>query len=150
MDIFNKLPSDLQEAVLNKIFQPYIKYAHNNLLSEFKQLSNNWKSTCDGIYYTPNLTFYNFLYKEKIGLCGDKCDYCSTSGQWRGFYEFFAEFPYYEKKLLDNNVYKNEKNYRKQYYYDNRYIRSSYTYNYLCYGCYFGYSKKPCKLFIQI
>ena len=33
MDIFNKLPSDLQEAVLNKIFQPYIKYAHNNLLS---------------------------------------------------------------------------------------------------------------------
>ena len=103
------------------------------------------------VYITPNLTFYNFLYKEKL-------DYVETNviivpHQVNGedsMNSLLQDFLIMRKKLLDNNVYKNEKNYRKQYYYDNRYIRSSYTYNYLCYGCYFGYSKKPCKLFIPI
>ena len=150
MNIFNKLGYDLQEVILKKIYQSDTKYAHNKLLLEFKEFTDNWKTTRDNMYYNYDLTFYRFLFKEQIGLCGDKCNYCSTSGTWRAFYEFFSEFPYYEKKLIDNNTYKNKKTYKKQYYYMNTNIRSSYSYNYLCYACYFGYSKKPCKLFIPI
>ena len=68
---------------------------------------------------------------------------------------FYRSQLVYISKILNikppiGGVYKNIKDYKRHFYYDIRKHRATFHYNYLCYGCYFGYSKIPCKFFIDL
>ena len=145
MNNFNKLSFNLQELTLKKIFKSNNKSLLLDELNEMILEYNKSKSTND-------ISFYKYLFYEQIGLCGDKCDYCKSHANDRGFFQFFDDYPFYEKKCILDNTYKYKKKFNNYWmnYINSSSIRCSFDYNYLCYGCYFGYSRKSCKFFIYL
>tara|TARA_B000000565_G_C23756497_1_gene366678 strand:+ start:701 stop:1138 length:438 start_codon:yes stop_codon:yes gene_type:complete len=145
MNNFNELSFNLQEIILKKIFKTNNK---SLLLNELNSIISEYNKSKTAI----NVTFYKYLFYEQISLLGDKCDYCKSHANDRGFFQFFDDYPFYEKTLIKNNTYKFKKKFKNYWmnYINSSSYRCSFDYNYLCYGCYFGYSKKSCKFFIYL
>tara|TARA_B100001121_G_C18313213_1_gene445211 strand:+ start:28 stop:465 length:438 start_codon:yes stop_codon:yes gene_type:complete len=145
MELFNTLSYNLQDITLQKIFKSNNKSLLldelNGLISEYNKLNQY-----------SDITFYKYLFYEQIGLCGDKCDYCKSYANDRGFFQFFDDYPFYEKAQIKDKTYKYKKKFKSYWmnHISSSSIRCSFSYNYLCYGCYFGYSKKPSKFFIYL
>ena len=146
MEHFNTLSYNLQEHILKKIFNQENK---SLLLNEFNDIIKEYNKLTK---QKQNTSFYKYMFLEQVGLCGDRCEYCKSYANDRGFFQYFDDYPFYEKPLIQDKTYKYKKTFKS--YWMNYIMKSSercsYNYNYLCYGCYFGYSKKPCKLFIYL
>lgn len=149
MNCLYLLSTNLSDIVFTKLFKN-VKTNNNHVIHELQTHFDDWNKNKNKIEEYKDINFYKFYYFEQIYLCGDKCNYCHNYGQYRGFFQFFHEYPIYETHLAKKNIYKNIKDYKRHFYYDIRKHRATVHYNYLCYGCYFGYSKTPCKFFIDI
>ena len=145
MNHFNSLSYNLQEIVLKKLFPQNNKYL---LITELNNTINDYKISTKG----TNSSFYRYMFYEQVGLCGDKCNYCKTYGNSKGFFQYFDDYPMYEKELIENNTYKYKSKFKSYWlhYMDSSSVRCAYNFNYVCYGCYHGYSKKPCKFFVYL
>ena len=91
MNCFNKLSYNLQELTLKKIFKSNNK---SLLLDELNNMILEYNKSP----LTNNVSFNKYLFYEQLGFCGDKCDYCKSHANYRGFFQFFDDYRFYEKK----------------------------------------------------
>ena len=126
MNIYNKLNNNLQEIILKKIFK---SNTYKNLINDLNKYIIRWnKEPYIKVDFTEYL--FNFCRSTYSAFCS----YCKHRILSSGFYKHHKLYP---KKFFLNK----KKNIG---YYITDYI------NYICYGCYFGYSKKPSKFYIPI
>ena len=137
MNVFNKLSINLQQIVLDKIFQNQ-KKIYKNIISNINSLKGKHLY---GISH-PN---YDLINSKNIKYCV----HCNN----KSYIKTTSDIPYYHTTMYKKNAYKTKKSFYK--YYMKRYLertvknfRCSWEFNNICYSCYHSISNKSVKLFI--
>lgn len=150
MNILPKLSPNLQNIILDKLFS-HIKIIHNSIIKQLNAIQSykNSHNLDIPIIYLLNddIIYKNMLNYKYI----DDCDNCLCQGTIKKMHDI----PYYNLFILKRNGYKTKELYRKYYLHQyiehsNRKYRCSWQNNFICYSCYYGICKKPCKFFVSI
>tara|TARA_Y100000741_G_C18229659_1_gene549270 strand:- start:722 stop:1231 length:510 start_codon:yes stop_codon:yes gene_type:complete len=159
MENYNKLSSNLQQIVLDKLFKEQTNYYNELINQQIKNLSNDLKSICEDSFtpfilensesntYNQNILkskhkFLNTSTHASTNYMIEQCDFCNNHGSITKF----KNMPYYNSLLYEKKVYKSKKMYRK--FYNMKFIeksrlnyRCSWLTNFMCTSCYHGINK---------
>ena len=155
METFNKLSTNLQQIILDKIFKKQKEHYNKLINQQIKNLSNDLSSIYDDSF-TPyilerqhsNITkhkdkFLDITKHASTNYIIEKCDFCNHNG----CIIKSKDIPYYNTHLFKKNVYKTKQNYKQ--FYQMRFIeknrlnyRCSWYTTFMCASCYHGINNK--------